>query len=547
MQTKRAIIYARVSTVEQGKGYSLQTQLESCNAYAQEQNYTVVSEFTDHHTGTEIDRPGLNQLLHFVANEAVDVVIVHDLDRLSREPAYQAIIEMELTSSGVRVEYVLGQYEDSPEGDLTKMIKSAISKYENHQRVERSRRGKMGRARSGYVIATGKRAPYGYEYISEAHKGWFVIDEEEAQVVRQIYTWILEGHTCYAIARMLYERHILTRGDLHDAVVKKAQPGAWSPSTVRRIVVNETYKGTWYYGKTRRKKVNGKTVQRTIPKEEWIPVDVPAIIDADTWARAQEMLTNNKQKATRNTRRKYLLRSIVFCRCGRRWTGRYKNHLKRAYYRCPVTEKERWMCSCDMPGGIRQDKLEGAIWDKVSSALLNPENLRLELAQRRAEIDAKVEDKQSEVEAIQKELNEVERKLGLLLDEILTHDFPQSMVQKRKEVLLARRQQLLAETERIHRESHSSQPSRADEDGLVQFAERIQASLQDVDFETKRRVLELLQVRVDVISQKEVKLSALLPFSKDALVDFPSDSPEKQSDTPEISGPVVNTLPLSPP
>ena len=65
--------------------------------------YTVVAEFTDHHTGT-------------------------DLDRLSREPAYQAIIEMELASSGVNVDYVLGQYADSAEGDLTKMIKSAISK-----------------------------------------------------------------------------------------------------------------------------------------------------------------------------------------------------------------------------------------------------------------------------------------------------------------------------------------------------------------------------------------------------------------------------------
>lgn len=75
------------------------------------------------------------------------------------------------------------------------MIKSAISKYENHQRVERSRRGKQGSARSGYVIATGERAPYGYIYVSEPHKGWLVIDEEEARVVRQIYTWVDAGYT----------------------------------------------------------------------------------------------------------------------------------------------------------------------------------------------------------------------------------------------------------------------------------------------------------------------------------------------------------------
>ncbi|MFM7172279.1 MAG: hypothetical protein ACKO4U_04480 [Caldilinea sp.] len=75
------------------------------------------------------------------------------------------------------------------------MIKSAIFKYENHQQVERSRRGKQGSARSGYVIATGERAPYGYIYVSEPHKGWLVIDEEEARVVRQIYTWVDAGYT----------------------------------------------------------------------------------------------------------------------------------------------------------------------------------------------------------------------------------------------------------------------------------------------------------------------------------------------------------------
>ncbi len=541
MDTKKAVVYTRVSTVEQAKGYSLPTQLESCRAYAGERAYIIVAEFSDKHTGTEIDRPGLNQLLQFVASEDVDIVIVHDLDRLSREPAYQAILEMELASSGVHVDYVLGQYEDSPEGDLSKMIKGAISKYENRQRVERSRRGKMGRARSGYVIATGARAPYGYTYISEPHKGWLVIDEAEARVVRQIYAWLLEGQTCYAIARTLHEQHILTRGDLFDAVAKKAQPGAWSPSTVRRMVVNETYKGVWYFGKTRRQKVNGKIVQKATPKDEWIAVDVPAIIDAEIWEHAQGMLAKNKQEATRNTRRHYLLRGLVFCRCGRRWTGRYKNHLKRAYYRCPVTEKERWMCSCDMPGGIRQEKFEDAIWNTVSGALLNPENLRVELAQRRTEVTAKMEDKQAEVAVVQNELAEVERKLGILLDEMLTLDSPESVVQTRKDGLLARRKQLLSEIDRNRRESQKPLPSLVDEEGLIQFAERIQASLEDVDFETKRRVLELLQVRVDVVSPKEVKLSALLPFSQEALSDYPSESPEKPSDSLAVSGSIANT------
>lgn len=63
---KRAVIYARVSTDEQGQGYSLPTQLESCRKYAAERGYVVAEEFTDMHTGTEIERPGLNELYRLV-------------------------------------------------------------------------------------------------------------------------------------------------------------------------------------------------------------------------------------------------------------------------------------------------------------------------------------------------------------------------------------------------------------------------------------------------------------------------------------------------
>lgn len=101
-----------------------------------------MAEFTDMHTGTEIDRPGLSELYLFVEKNIVDVLIVHDLDRLSREVGNQAIIEMEMARAGLEIEYVLGQYAKTPEGELTKNIKAVIAQYENRQRVERSRRGK---------------------------------------------------------------------------------------------------------------------------------------------------------------------------------------------------------------------------------------------------------------------------------------------------------------------------------------------------------------------------------------------------------------------
>ena len=98
MNKQIAIIYSRVSTEEQGRGYSLPTQVESCRRYAIEKGYKVIAEFQDMHTGTELDRPGLNALYALIEKEPINVLLVHDIDRLSREVGNQAIIEMELSN-----------------------------------------------------------------------------------------------------------------------------------------------------------------------------------------------------------------------------------------------------------------------------------------------------------------------------------------------------------------------------------------------------------------------------------------------------------------
>jgi len=536
--TKRAVIYARVSTVEQGRGYSLETQSAKCHEYADIRGYIVVREFQDRFSGTELERPGLDDLLQFVANNSIDVVVAYDLDRVAREPAYQAIIEMELEGSGAKVEYVLGQYEDSPSGELTKSLMAAIAKFENRQRVERCRRGKIGRVKAGNVIATGLRAPYGYKYVSEPHKGQFQVIETEAKVVRQIYDWILEGRSCYWIAQKLHEQRELTRGDLYEGVAKKAQLAAWSPSTVRRIVASETYKGIWYYGKTRRKKVGGKIVQQKVDQSEWIAVPVPSIVDDATWERAQKGLAANKTNAKRNTRREYLLRGMVFCRCGRRWTGRYKNHLRRAYYRCPVTEKERWMAMCDMPGGIRQETLEDAVWNEVAAAILNPDNLRSELRRRRENAEARSQEKVARLDKIGDELAEMDRKLGVLLDQALTQGFPETIIQDRKNSLLAKQGELRAEALRIQAEMENSCLTAEEEESLVEFSRKLSVSLEHIDFDMKRRILELLNVRIDVISTKRVKLSAIVPFPADE-IDLSGDAAPIRPQSGSIATPLL--------
>ncbi len=507
----RAVLYARVSTEEQTKGYSLPTQLEACRRYALDKGYQVEREFTDAHTGTELDRPGLNELYQFVETTKVRYLIIYDIDRLSRAVSNQAIIEMEMAKSGISIEYVLGGYTDTPEGELMKIIKSGIAQYENRQRTERSRRGKLGKAKAGYVVCPAGRAPFGYDYVYEDHKGMFVVNEPQARVVRMIYSWLVDdGYSSYAIAKKLWEEGILSKGDYSDVVYKKFGRGEWSPSTVRRIISNTVYKGDWYYNKTRRRKINGKNVTSHVPEDEWIHVRVPTIIDEELWVQAQVCLARNRQRSKRNTKRQYLLRGMVFCPCGRRWTAIYKTHLKRAYYRCPSNEAEHWRKRCENNFSIRQEILEQAVWETVTDLLLHQDALKEEIARQREEASKETERKLKRVQAIDGVIAEIDRKLGVLLDELLTGSFSKAVINQRKSELMAQREDLVGESQRLQTEIKAGTITVEEEVELLEFAEEIRARLEAPTIEQKRRILELIDLRIEVLSREKIKLSGAI-------------------------------------
>src|SRR5215208_2571796 len=202
------IIYSRVSSDEQAKGYSLSTQEESCQRYCADHGYAIMGAFHDAHSGTELDRPGLNAAIEAVDALKPTVVLLHDVDRLGREIIVQAIAERDLTRHGARIEYVLGGGNATPEQELLKMMKQGIAVYENRQRVERSRRGKDGRVRDGHVLVAARPA-YGYRYVGGKRTGTLEPHPDEAPIVQRIFTLCAdEGLTCYEIAKRLCREEV---------------------------------------------------------------------------------------------------------------------------------------------------------------------------------------------------------------------------------------------------------------------------------------------------------------------------------------------------
>jgi len=411
-----SVIYARVSTEKQAtKGFSLPTQIDECKKYAKNAGHSVQAVFQDKYTGTVLDRPGLEKLKQFVSTEEIDTVIVYDIDRLARKAIHQMLIEEELLESGNEIEYVLGRYQDTDEGRLQKQIRASISEYERAKILERMKRGKRGKAKSGSVIV-GSRPPHGYETKQEGKRKWFVINQEEARIVKLVFDWYTNGYdhgstlSQIGIASKLTEMKVLTRGDMEDHVAKKLPRYAWQSATIHRFLTRKAYAGTWFYGKTMMK--NGKQVPRA--QDEWIPVQVPQIIDIATFDTAQEKLKINKEQSTRSTKHNYLMgRRLKCAKCNYSFVGRTRRE-KNQYYYCKGKE-QRPTSRCDI-SQFRADLVNETVWSWVEELLLDPDALRDGLNAYLKNSKELEKSNYDQVETLTKQITKTEMKLDKLID-----------------------------------------------------------------------------------------------------------------------------------
>jgi DNA invertase Pin-like site-specific DNA recombinase len=141
------------------------------------------------HSGATLVRPGLEALRDLAAQGCLDVVLVYSPDRLARKFACQALLIEEFTRSGVRVEFVKnGARSDSPEDQLLVQFQGMFAEYEKAQLMERYRRGKAHRARTGSVnVLSG--APFGYRYLRKTDQAGaaYEINEGEAALAAEVF------------------------------------------------------------------------------------------------------------------------------------------------------------------------------------------------------------------------------------------------------------------------------------------------------------------------------------------------------------------------
>jgi len=378
-----AAIYIRVSSEQQEKGLSLETQLERCIEYCREHGYTVNEQYIYREVMTGIvyrERPKLTELRAAAKKGFFQVVVIYELDRFSRDPIHQAIVKDELEYYGARLEYVKRIIDDTPEGQLVQYAHGFVAKMEYEKIKERTQRGRRARVEKGALYGS-KASKFGYMWGDDEKKTYIYNTVEksdysgkcwtETDIVIRIFDMLDNGYTLRSIASQFTEEGIPTRSG----------KSFWRAEAITRIAHDQDYTGEAAVYKTRTIKFpNGSKHVEQRPKEQWVMLPegtVPTLIDKAQFDRVQEQLKDNYKFSQRNNQHPHdsLLRyGIAVCGyCGNVMRGKWipsKQWESATYYQCNA-EVGR-LGGCEQHPALKAETLDHAVWEYVKARIENP-------------------------------------------------------------------------------------------------------------------------------------------------------------------------------
>lgn len=285
--TNKVAIYVRVSTTNQAEeGYSIEEQKDKLTSYCNIKDWYVYNIYVDGgFSGSNTERPALEQLINDAKNKLFDTVLVYKLDRLSRSQKDTLyLIEDVFLENNIDFVSLLENFDTStPFGKAMIGILSVFAQLEREQIKERMQLGKLGRAKTGKSMMWSK-ASYGYEYSKEDDT--IIPNPAQAIIVKEIYTSYLSGRSITKL-----------RDDLNQKYPKETE---WSYRIVRLILSNPVYCGYNQY------------------KGEVYQGNHEPIISKSLFDKVQEELKVRQQNAQNNFnprpfQTKYMLSGIARC------------------------------------------------------------------------------------------------------------------------------------------------------------------------------------------------------------------------------------------
>lgn len=445
------VIYGRVSTQSQ----DYQRQINELEVYSKAFNYNVIKTFTEIISGSKTgkDRKEISNLIDFIDdNPNIKGVLISELSRLGRDTS--DILE-NIKRLNKRKVWLYSKEENiytlNKDGTLNTnaefmlTILSGVASYERKAIIQRSISGLRNNTKAGNWVG-GAILPYGYKRVNKKLE----VIEEEAEIVKMIYSLYLEGKGTKSIANILNEKKVKTRYNLslkkdfltiNNNNIRK-EDFKWRDGTVYGILTNKVYIG----------EKKGKN------KLEGINLQSPLIIDKNVFNKVQQALKD--KKVERKTIFFYLFQNKLFCgRCNRT----YFPHKRKPKIKGKVSKDSRYIClskryneSCDNYG-IGISKINDGVWSVLRNNKEQIDNILKLNNSNIKNIDEEINAIKEEKTKCELRIKQFEKQEKKLVDLLLTVDMNPEVYQSKYDELIQGRNAKLSELEVLIKELNSKE------------------------------------------------------------------------------------------
>lgn len=538
---KRACLYIRVSTAEQGEKQSPDVQRRDMLRWAEFHGYTVepqhIYEDINASGASDInERENMPKLFEAAKKKEFDLVLVWKLDRFFRKTLYLLDAIEQLRKAGIHFIATQESGVDTTNvwGNFMLQFLGIIAEMERNNIMERTASGRQSAAKAGLWVG-GRYPPYGYDVDPETQK--MKINKAEEKIVKQVFDWFVnDGMTTYEIQQRLFADKVPTKADtkVKELKAKKKLKKEfrtsnsdcfWHEYTITRMLRQKAYTGTYYYGKRTRVRdlKTKKWITKLNPPEQWVPIVCLPIIGLEIWDKAQPRLKENKRLSSKNKKHDYLLSGKVECGlCRSSYIGYTKVKYKTAngvrsvvgeypQYRCKKNSKAEVDTPCrnrQMSGAI----METRIWEEIRQLIDKPEKF-LERVQKEETRNIDVEKLERRRQELFDDIVGLDKQYGRACDLYEAGMKYQGKGELRERELEIKKQKAEKQTEldEVCNLLMNEQQKKERLAAAKVIAKKFRQILEDVDddFDTKTDVIRTFVRRV-VIYPKEVRLELLL-------------------------------------
>ncbi|MCL2426965.1 MAG: recombinase family protein [Oscillospiraceae bacterium] len=481
----KAVLYARFSSDNQ-REESIDAQLRAMHEYCRRNGIVVIREYCDRaRSATTDERPEFLAMIDDSKKCDHDFVVVHKLDRFTRNRYDSAYYKRELKKNGITLLSVLEYMDDSPESIILESVLEGMNEYYSKNLSREVMKGLLESARK--CQALGGRPPYGYK-VNQATRR-YEINEDEAGAVRLIYQRVCEG---FGYSEIITE--------LNNLGYKTRNNNPFGKNSLTEILRNEKYKGIYIFNRASSAAPDRtRNNHKDKPDDEIIriPGGMPALVDEITFDRVTALIkTRSRSSPHARAKENYMLVGKIFCGicgasyCGNRsHNGRNKRLL--VTYRC-TKSKTHGNLRCTNRD-VNRNYLESFVFNRIGELIFSKDRIPKLIAAYHSQQNQNTVETSSAQKRLYSKLEDVQKKIDNIVS-VITQTGSPSLLESLEKL----EEEKKSLTVQISLEESRNMKERLDEIEIVAAYRRAQELFESGSLPQRKQLLNLYLKRINV-------------------------------------------------